>query len=130
MSTFKTILLSTAFLAGISVSATSVRLQTIIGPDKIYGPKIIASSSRSAAKSLAKDDNTYMYTVELNQTSAYDTTVSVTDVTASAQPIDYAVVIPAGYLSASFDVVAANPGEDLIVATNANRSASMEVTVL
>jgi hypothetical protein len=130
MSTYKTVLLSSAFLAVFSLASTSVPVQSDTGPVKLYGPKVIVTSTKSARASLGKDGSSYTYEVELNHTSAFNTTVSVTDVTDSAQPIDYAVVVPAGQLSTTFEVVAAIPGEDLLIASNPNRTASLAVTVL
>jgi hypothetical protein len=74
--------------------------------------------------------DSYTYTVELNQVSEFNTTVYVTDETQSAQPVVYAVVIPAHALSGTFDVVAAYPGDDTLTAYNANRAASIDITVL
>jgi hypothetical protein len=128
MSTFRTLLLVIPLL---SLTGTNVyhKIQGGTGPAKLYGPQVIATSkSKSAMKAVT--DDTYTYTVELNQSSNFDTTLYVTDETASAQPTVYTIVVPAHQTTADFHVVAAFPGDDTIEVYNANGSVYKDVIVL
>jgi hypothetical protein len=131
MSTFRSLLLLTVSFSVLGFTSTSNPVQGGPGPNKLYGPTLLATSSSTSYRlGTSAKDQMYIYTVELNQTAPFPTTVYIANITESAQPIEYVITIPANTLTATFEVVAVNPGSDLLVASNASRAAYLEVLVL
>jgi len=127
MGTFK--ISALAILAGYSFASTVTagRVQGGPPPIKLIGPSILTTSSKKMA---ATQDASYTYEVDLESVRATDTVVTIDDITDSAQPTQYQVTIPAGHIGATFEVIAAYPGEDVITARTSYMTTYMEVLVI
>ena len=125
MSTIRTLLFAVSALSGFGMAPANVRLQSGTGPIKVLGPAAVAASSSRAHG--AKPD-VYTYTVEVNSAPAYNTAIDVYDETGSLVA-GSPVIVLAGHTTADFEVEAVTPGYDTLTASNANSSASMEVTI-
>jgi len=130
MSTIKSLLF--ASLTALSFAVDKPRTETQGGPEpiKIRGPQFIVTSTQRSTAMTSSKEGTYLYEVDLSSPTIHDATVQVSDITDSAQPTQINVVIPAGESSGYFSVEAVIPGDDVLVASNANGSAFLDVTVL
>ena len=129
MSTTKALLL--ALLAASSLTSAQVEKahQNNGGNIKLSGPSVI-STSTSMMKIAGRTNGSYTYEVDLVRTSSSDTVINIADVSLCALPQVSQVTIPAGQTSATFQVVAALPGTDVLTATSGLNVATLAVTVL
>lgn len=128
MSTLKTLLAFSLVLSCVAAESVSSKTQGGPQPKKLTGPDILSTTAAKSA--LRRDGGMYTYTIDMGSPVAFDTVVYATDVTDAAEPIEYTVTIPAGSSTGTFDVVAVSSGVDTLIASNANGSASLDVTVL
>jgi hypothetical protein len=127
MSTLTSIILATVSFAAHPLTATA---QTDIGPVKLTGSATVVVDTYASSRSLGKRTIFYNYTVELNQSSAFDTTVYFTDTT-HALHYPGSVVILAGQTSKNITVYGLSaPSSDTFTAYNANRSVSIPVATV
>ena len=125
MSTLRITLLVSALATAIGMATATSHLQTGTGPGKLTGPATISVNPNRLT--LGKT-TFYGYTVELNQIVGTDTVVNITDAHGHIG-VPSTVTVLAGHQSRSFQASALSVGSDTLTASNANGSASEDITV-
>ena len=94
-------------------------------PKSLTGPSSISISRRAIVAHLK---TTFVYTVELNQTSSSDTVISITD-TANKMSHPSSVTVAAGTLTKNFGATPISAGTTTLEAYNANGMATEDITI-
>ena len=130
MSTIKSLMFASLAASSFVAANTGTEPQTGPKPNKIVGPEFLTSTTSRNNVIGSPKPSTYTYEVDLSAPALVNTTIHIDDVTDAALPTVISITIPAGSQSGTFTVEAANPGVDVLVASNANGLALLNVTVL